>query len=47
MRELNVMYAIGAATPVSNGPAVGDRPWQGGNKCGDAKCRRWSPLDHV
>ena len=30
-----------------NGPAVGDHPWLCGTNCGDAKCRRWSPLDQV
>ena len=29
------------------GPAVGDRPWLGGTKCGDAKCCGWSSLDQV
>ena len=27
--------------------AVGDRPWLRGTNCGDATCRRWSPMDQV
>ena len=45
-RTMSCIFTVAteAATPV-NGPVVGDRrPWLWGTNCGDAKCRRLSPL---